>query len=165
MSNGIYAFRPDGERFLFDSNIHEALIRPRIPLAELAIGSMLSVVLAEGTELTHHAELLLKLMSHSQNQEDGLTKLGVIKAEVNPEIVRLNRKSGIPKPELMGGIIKIRYSCVYTPDNMPPMTMVSNDAIVTGQHLFLGIPVPTDALPHRAFEYHAEVLYAEAFPA
>lgn len=165
MSNGIYAFRPEGERFLLDSNIHDALTRPRILLAKLALGTMLSIVLAEGPELTYHAELLLRLVGQAQNQDDGLAKLEVIKAEIDPEIVRLNKEASIPQPELMGGIIKVCHSCVYRPGNMPPKTMVSNDAIITGQHLFIGIPVPTKELPHRAFEYHAEVLYAEAYPA
>ncbi len=104
-------------------------------------------------------------VSQPSKEKFGLAELGVVRADLHPKIIELNKKAGMPKPELMGGSVRVHHSCVYRPGNIPPMTMITGDAIVEGQQLFMGISHPTAERPMQGFEYNAHVLYAEAFPA
>lgn len=165
MSAGMFAFRPNGERFYFDASIHHAVSSPRINLAEIAVDSMVSIVLAEGPGLSQHAELLLRLVVQAQSSAERFARLHVVRSLLDPELIRLNADAGYPVPEMEGVDILVDYSCTYRPRCMPPKTLIASDAIVIGQHLFMNIAAPTMELPNRAFAYHADVLYAQAFPA
>ncbi len=150
-----------GESYL-DTTVTHEINKPTIDLTTLPVGSEVSLVFGEGEDLQRQGTLRLKYTAQPTEESNG--KFDVLEAELDPEIVRLNEKAGIPNPVLMGGEIHVRFACTYRKDYMPPITMAQNDAISPGRHLFMWIPAPSEESPNRGYQYNAEVIEAQVFP-
>jgi hypothetical protein len=147
-----------GESYL-DTTVWHELEKPTIDLRELAVGSKVAIVLAEGEDAQRQARLKLRFKSPPTDDEPG--KFEVVEAELDAETIRLNAEAEMSLPEQMGGEIWVNFACTYRRGYMPPITMGQNDAISPGRHLFMWIPAPTADSPTRGIKYHAEVLSAQ----
>ncbi len=143
----------------FDPSITDELSKATIDLRSLAIGTVVDLVLAEDDDATRQARLRLRLVSPATDESKG--RFDVVDAQLNPEIIRLNKMYDIPSPDRMGGIILVDSACTYRPGYIPPFTLAQSDVITPGRHLLMNIPISAPEAPERNVAYHAEVLEAQ----